>query len=175
MDDSALIALSPLDGRYAATVAPLREFFSEAALIRERIRVEALWFLQLSDTLPEAARTRAVGLAREPDAEAPLRGKAIRRRINNDVKAVEYYLRDSLKAAGAVPATLELVHFGCTSEDINNLSYARLLRAARGAVLLPELQKLDGLLRVLADTHAELPMLARTHGQTASPTTFGKE
>jgi adenylosuccinate lyase len=179
---SALAALSPLDGRYAATVAPLREFFSEAALIRERIRVEALWFLQLSDatpaftaTLPEAVRTRAVGLAREPDSEAPSRVKEIERRINHDVKAVEYYLRDALKAAGAAPAALELVHFGCTSEDINNLSYARLLRAARGAVLLPELRQLDDVLRGLAATHAELPMLARTHGQTASPTTFGKE
>ena len=178
---SALAALSPVDGRYAATVAPLREYFSEAALIRERIRVEALWFLQLSDgaastgTLPETVRARAAGLAHEPDSEAPAQVKAIERRVNHDVKAVEYFLRDALKAAGAAPAVLELVHFGCTSEDINNLSYARLLRAARGAVLLPELQKLDAVLRALAGNHAELPMLARTHGQTASPTTFGKE
>jgi adenylosuccinate lyase len=179
---SALAALSPVDGRYAATVAPLREYFSEAALIRERIRVEALWFLQLSDattaasgTLPAAVRTRAAGLSREPDPEAPSQVKEIERRINHDVKAVEYFLRDALKAAGATPAALELVHFGCTSEDINNLSYARLLRAARGTVLLPELRKLDGVLRALAQTHADLPMLARTHGQAASPTTFGKE
>jgi adenylosuccinate lyase len=178
---SALAALSPVDGRYAATVAPLREYFSEAALIQERIRVEALWFLQLSDsaastgTLPETVRARAAGLAHEPDSEAPAQVKAIERRVNHDVKAIEYFLRDALKAAGAAPAVLELVHFGCTSEDINNLSYARLLRAARGAVLLPELQKLDVVLRALAGTHAELPMLARTHGQTASPTTFGKE
>jgi len=173
---SALAALSPVDGRYAATVAPLREYFSEAALIRERIRVEALWFLQLSDattaasgTLPAAVRTRAAGLSREPDPEAPSQVKEIERRINHDVKAVEYFLRDALKAAGATPAALELVHFGCTSEDINNLSYARLLRAARGTVLLPELRKLDGVLRALAQTHADLPMLARTHGQAASP------
>jgi adenylosuccinate lyase len=179
---SALAALSPVDGRYAATVAPLRAYFSEAALIRERIRVEALWFLQLSDAmtasagkLPEAVRTRAAGLAHEPDSEAPSQVKAIERRINHDVKAVEYFLRDSLKAAGAAPAALELVHFGCTSEDINNLSYARMLRGARDAVLLPELRKLDGVLRAMAAAHAELPMLARTHGQTASPTTFGKE
>src|ERR1700727_1215518 len=150
---SALAALSPVDGRYAATVAPLRAYFSEAALIRERIRVEALWFLQLSDamtvsagTLPEAVRARAAGLAHEPDSEAPSQVKAIERRINHDVKAVEYFLRDALKAAGAAPAALELVHFGCTSEDINNLSYARLLRTARDAVLLPEMRRLDGVL-----------------------------
>jgi len=183
MEASALTALSPVDGRYAATVAPLRALFSEAALIRERIRVEALWWLQLTRAdspllqapLPQAARTAAEALAREPGAEAPERVKQIERRINHDVKAVEYFVRDALAAAGADAAVVELVHFGCTSEDINNLSYARLLREARTAVLLPEVRQLIEALRALAAEHAALPMLARTHGQSASPTTFGKE
>jgi adenylosuccinate lyase len=188
MEASALTALSPVDGRYAATVAPLRAFFSEAALIRERIRVEALWWLQLTRAdspllttpllqapLPPAVRAAAEALAREPGAEAPGRVKEIEQRINQDVKAVEYYVRDALAAAGANAAVLELVHFGCTSEDINNLSYARLLRAARAAALLPEVRQLSDALRALAAEHAALPMLARTHGQSASPTTFGKE
>jgi adenylosuccinate lyase len=183
MEASALTALSPVDGRYAAAVAPLRDYFSEAALIRERIRVEALWFLQLSAPpapllrapLPEAVQASAAQLAHEPGAEAPVAVKDIERRINHDVKAVEYFVRDTLAAAGASAAALELVHFGCTSEDINNLSYARLLRGARTAVLLPELRLIGSALRTLAHAHADLPMLARTHGQSASPTTFGKE
>jgi adenylosuccinate lyase len=183
MELSALTALSPVDGRYAAAVAPLRDYFSEAALIRERVRIEALWFLQLTGAaapllrapLSMAVRASAAALAQEPGAEAPEAVKAIEQRINHDVKAVEYFVRDVLGAAGADAAALELVHFGCTSEDINNLSYARLLRAARAGVLLPELGLLGAALRALADQHAELPMLARTHGQSASPTTFGKE
>ncbi|MFI4866151.1 MAG: adenylosuccinate lyase [Steroidobacterales bacterium] len=183
MDPSALTALSPVDGRYAAATAPLREYFSEAALIRERIRIEALWFRQLAAPqlrllgadLPAAVEQRIGALALEPGPDAPASVKAIERRINHDVKAVEYFVRDQLAGAGADAAALELVHFGCTSEDINNLSYARLLKGARDTVLLPELSSLVALLRVMARTHAELPMLARTHGQSASPTTFGKE
>ncbi|HEY6452160.1 MAG TPA: adenylosuccinate lyase [Steroidobacteraceae bacterium] len=183
MEFSALNALSPVDGRYAAAVAPLRDYFSEAALIRERIRVEALWFLELTAPpapllrapLSAAVRTRAAALAEQPGAEAPAAVKLIEERINHDVKAVEYFVREALATAGAGTAALELVHFGCTSEDINNLSYARLLRAARAAVLLPELDRLGEALRALAEEHAALPMLARTHGQSASPTTFGKE
>src|SRR6202051_3126730 len=114
MEPSALTALSPVDGRYAAAAAPLRAYFSEAALIRERIRIEALWFKQLSaPQLPDRAPS------------APASVKAIEQRINHDVKAIEYFVRDELAAAGAGAAALELVHFGCTSEDINNLSYAR--------------------------------------------------
>jgi adenylosuccinate lyase len=183
MEPSALTALSPMDGRYATVAAPLRDYFSEAALIRERIRVEALWFSQLAAPelrllgadLPAAVHDRSAALARDPPASAPAVVKAIEQRINHDVKAVEYFVRDDLAAAGAGGAALELVHFGCTSEDLNNLSYARLLQAARHNVLLPETGTLVGLLKVLARTHAELPMLARTHGQSASPTTFGKE
>jgi adenylosuccinate lyase len=172
-----------MDGRYATAAAPLRDYFSEAALIRERIRVEALWFTQLAASelrllgadLPAAVRARSAALAHEPPASAPAAVKAIEQRINHDVKAIEYFVRDELAAVGAGDAALELVHFGCTSEDLNNLSYARLMQAARHHVLLPETDALLGLLRVLARTHAGLPMLARTHGQSASPTTFGKE
>jgi adenylosuccinate lyase len=183
MDPSALTALSPVDGRYAVAAAPLRDYFSEAALIRERIRVEALWFGQLtapqlrllSADLPPGVRQRIGELARDPGQDAPVAVKAIELRINHDVKAVEYFVRDELAAAGAGAAALELVHFGCTSEDINNLSYARLLSGAREQVLLPQVGAMVALLRALARAHAELPMLARTHGQSASPTTFGKE
>ena len=182
MDPSALTALSPVDGRYAVAAAPLRDYLSEAALIRERIRIEALWFEQLAApelkllAAPAAAvLERAASLARDPPANAVSAVKAIEQRINHDVKAVEYFVRDELAAAGGAAAALELVHFGCTSEDINNLGYARLLQGARAKVLLPELARLVAVLRTLARQHAELPMLARTHGQSASPTTFGKE
>src|ERR1700722_12388086 len=182
MDPSALTALSPVDGRYAVTAAPLRDYLSEAALIRERIRIEALWFEQLAApelkllAAPAAAvLERAASLARDPPANAVSAVKAIEQRINHDVKAVEYFVRDELAAAGGAAAALELVHFGCPSEDINNLGYARLLQGARAKVLLPELARLLAVLRTLARQHAELPMLARTHGQSASPTTFGKE
>src|ERR1700682_2944756 len=139
MDPPALTALSPVDGRYAAAAAPLRDYFSEAALIRERIRIEALWFEQLAAPRlhllagdpPAAVLARAAALARDPGPDAPATVKAIEQRINHDVKAVEYFVRDELAAAGAGAAALELVHFGCTSEDINNLSYARLLKSAR--------------------------------------------
>jgi adenylosuccinate lyase len=178
----ALEALSPVDGRYANVAAPLRALLSEAALIRARVMVEAQWLLELSATVPElagaalspAVRARAQQLAAAPDAGAAPAVKAIEARINHDVKAVEYYVREQLAAAGASPATLELVHFGCTSEDINNLAYARLLRDARqllGGVLKARIDELV----VLAHRYAESAMLARTHGQAASPTTLGKE
>ena len=178
----ALEALSPVDGRYLRAAAPLRALLSEGALIRERVRVEAQWLLRLAAAVPQlpgaalsaAVRERAQQLAAAPDAGAAPAVKAIEARIHHDVKAVEYYVREQLAAAGASAATLELVHFGCTSEDINNLAYARLLQAAR--------ELLTGVLRVridelvaLAHRYAESAMLARTHGQAASPTTLGKE
>ena len=183
MDQNRLQALSPIDGRYAALSAPLRPLFSEAGLIRERIRIEARWLLTLSAALPQlpgatlsaAVRTRASQLADEPGDAAPAAVKAIEQRINHDVKAVEYYVRQELGTAGATPATLELVHFACTSEDLNNLCYARLLAEARAQVLLPELGRISAVLRSFATDHAQLAMLARTHGQSASPTTLGKE
>ncbi len=183
MDQNRLQALSPIDGRYAAASLPLRPLFSEAGLICERIRIEARWLLALSAALPQlpgstmstAVRTRASALADNPGDAAPMAVKEIEQRINHDVKAVEYYVRQELAAVGATPATLELVHFACTSEDLNNLGYARLLAGARVQVLLPELTRIGAALRVFATDHAKLPMLARTHGQSASPTTLGKE
>jgi adenylosuccinate lyase len=183
MDLSALNALSPVDGRYAVAAEPLRSYFSEAALIRERVRVEALWFRLLADPklsllhspLPPTVAERIEQLALDPGRGCAEAVKSIERRINHDVKSVEYYVREALADAGADSSALELVHFGCTSEDINNLSYARLLSAARTQVLLPELQSVIAILRELALQYADLPMLARTHGQPASPTTFGKE
>lgn len=175
-------ALSPVDGRYSGAVSGLRAILSESGLIRERIRIEAAWLLHLETHLPQlpqaalagAVRERARALLENPDAAAPRAVKAIEARINHDVKAVEYYLRDALATVGATPATLELVHFGCTSEDINNVAYARMLTAAR-AHLTATLAELRRGLGALATRHAALPMLARTHGQPASPTTLGKE
>ncbi|MFM1885958.1 MAG: Adenylosuccinate lyase [Pseudomonadota bacterium] len=183
MDDPALHALSPLDGRYRLAAAPLAQLFSEAALIRERIRVEALWLRHLADHVPEvcplplpaAVLAAIVQLAEEPGEDAAPRVKEIERRINHDVKAVEYLVRERLAAAGADAATLERVHFGCTSEDINNLSHGRLLSRARQDVLLPQLDAVLAALRQFATQYADLPMLSRTHGQTATPTTLGKE
>ncbi len=179
---SALDALSPVDGRYRAATASLRGLLSEGGLIRERIRVEAHWLLHLTAAVPQlpgaqlapAVRERAERLAATPDAAAAAAVKAIEERIKHDVKAVEYYVREQLAAAGAGEATLELVHFACTSEDINNLSYARLLQAAR-ANLLATLDTRTAELTQLAHRYADTAMPARTHGQPASPTTLGKE
>jgi adenylosuccinate lyase len=182
MDPAALSALSPVDGRYRKAADGLRAVLSESGLIRERVRIEAAWLLSLADSVPEilkqplpdAVRKLAAGLALEPGDDAPAAVKAIESRINHDVKAVEYFVREKLTQSGATPAVLELVHFGCTSEDINNLAYARMLRAAR-TLLSAELEKVVEKLRGFAHEHAALPMLSRTHGQTASPTTLGKE
>jgi adenylosuccinate lyase len=181
-DAAALSALSPLDGRYRRATGPLRELLSESGLIRERIRIEAHWLLHLVQAAPTLAgaalaasvRAAAVKLAEHPPEDAAGSVKHIEARTNHDVKAVEYYVREVLHAAGATGANLELVHFGCTSEDINNLSYAKLLAAAR-IVMLGAADELTRALAALAQDHAALPMLARTHGQPASPTTLGKE
>jgi adenylosuccinate lyase len=177
-----LEALSPVDGRYRLATAALRPLLSEGGLIRERVKVEAQWLLHLSAAVPQlpgaklsaAVRARARQLATTPEAEAAEAVKRIEARINHDVKAVEYYVREQLAAAGADAATLELVHFGCTSEDINNVSYARLLKAARTELLTALATRVDEL-TALAHRYADLAMLARTHGQPASPTTLGKE
>ncbi len=179
----ALFALSPLDGRYAAKVEALRPIFSEAGLMRHRVRVELHWLLALGDEPAIAevpafpADTRAALLAIDDgfspaDAE---RIKAIEATTNHDVKAVEYFIKERIADHAGLAAVKEFVHFACTSEDINNLAYALMLRDARDGVLLPALDSLIGKLRALAREHAVLPMLSRTHGQTASPTTLGKE
>jgi adenylosuccinate lyase len=176
-------ALSPLDGRYAGKLAPVRYIFSEAGLMRERVRVECAWFLALAAgpaaaalaELPRAARDLLESLSRDPaEADVPAI-KHIEARTNHDVKAVEIWLRTELAKRGAAAGQLEWLHFACTSEDINNLSYALMLKSARETLLLPLLGHIGGLLDGLARRHAAEPMLARTHGQTATPTTVGKE
>jgi len=183
MPNSALTALSPLDGRYAAKVDALRPIFSEYGLIHARIRVEIEWLIalaaapQIAELAPfsaaQTARLRA--LVETFSVEDAARVKTIEATTNHDVKAVEYFIKERLGGDAELAPALEFVHFACTSEDINNLAYALMLRRARDEVLLPALDGLIGHLRQLAHTHAAQPMLSRTHGQTASPTTLGKE
>jgi adenylosuccinate lyase len=181
--DHATEALSPLDGRYAAKLGTLRGIFSEAGLMRERVRVECAWLLALAEgpaaatlrALPAPALEWARSLSADPRATDVPAIKAIESRTKHDVKAVEYWIRGELEARGAGAAALEWVHFASTSEDINNLSYARMLKRARDEVLVPALEKLGADLDARAARHAAVGMLARTHGQTASPTTVGKE
>jgi adenylosuccinate lyase len=180
---SSTDALSPLDGRYAGKLAAVRYLFSEAGLMRERVRVECAWYLALATgpaaaalaRLPRAARDLLSALAKDPSGTDVAAIKHIEARTNHDVKAVEIWLRTELKAQGASAAQLEWLHFACTSEDINNLAYALMLKNARTTLLLPMQGTLAGLLDTLAQRHAATPMLARTHGQTATPTTAGKE
>ncbi|MFZ2508580.1 MAG: adenylosuccinate lyase [Steroidobacteraceae bacterium] len=183
MTDHRLTALSPLDGRYADKCAELAVLFSEAALIGYRVRIEAGWFRQLASSgnfpalraLPAEVESRLEVLAGGVDESGARRVKEIERETNHDVKAVEYYLREQLVAAGALPAQLEFLHFGCTSEDINNLCYALMLADARAGVLQRLIGAVADRLAVLARQHAATAMLSRTHGQPASPTTLGKE
>jgi len=177
-----LNALSPLDGRYAARVAPLRGLLSEAAFVRHRVQVEVEWLIALSDLgLPElprfgaAARARLRAVAASFSDPQAARVKAIERQTNHDVKAVEYFLKECVAGDPELEPAAEFIHFACTSEDINNTSHALMLRAARDTVLLPALDSVTDRLRALAHEHAALPMLSRTHGQPASPTTLGKE
>jgi adenylosuccinate lyase len=183
MTPSATDALSPLDGRYAGKLAAVRYLFSEAGLMRERVRVECAWLLALAAgpaasalaKLPRAALDLLTGLSKDPAGADVAAIKRIEARTNHDVKAVEIWLRTELEARGATPAQLEWLHFGCTSEDINNLAYALMLKSARATLLLPMLDAIGGVLDALAHRHAAAPMLARTHGQSATPTTVGKE
>ena len=177
-----LTALSPLDGRYAAKLVALRPLMSEFGLMRCRVQVEVEWFIALSDLrLPEfaplsdSARLMLrghVATFSEVDAEAI---KAIERTTNHDVKAVEYFIRQGFAGMPELERAAEFVHFACTSEDINNTSHALMLGAARSQVLLPALDGVLDRLKRMAGVFAALPMLSRTHGQTASPTTLGKE
>ena len=182
-ENARLTALSPLDGRYASKVDALREQFSEFALIRQRIRVELAWLLALADepAIPEVAPFSADAKARMAEVGASFsqedaaRVKAIERKTNHDVKAVEYWMKERFAGVPEVAGVAEFIHFACTSEDINNLSYGLALRDARRNVLVPTLEAVAGDLRGLARAHAGLSMLARTHGQAATPTTLGKE
>jgi adenylosuccinate lyase len=183
MSEAALLALSPLDGRYAGKVDALRPIFSEYGLIKARVKVEVEWLLALADApgiveLPPfsaAASQRLRSLASGFSTRDAARVKEIERTTNHDVKAVEYFIKEQLKDDAELGPALEFVHFACTSEDINNLSYALMLEQARSEVLLPALDNVAALLRSLAHAQAAQPMLSRTHGQTASPTTLGKE
>ncbi|MDD5332984.1 MAG: adenylosuccinate lyase [Rhodoferax sp.] len=182
MNFSAISALSPLDGRYAAKLAKLRPAMSEQGYMQRRVQVEVAWLIALSDCgfaefkpLSPGARTYLLGLVKhfsEADGEAI---KAIEKVTNHDVKAVEYWIKSKFEARPELLAAGEFVHFACTSEDINNTSHALQLKTGRDQVLLPALDNIINKLRDMAHAFAEVPMLSRTHGQTASPTTVGKE
>ncbi len=182
MHASPLTALSPLDGRYAAKLDALRPLLSEFGLIRARVQVEVEWFIALGESgldgvapPSDAARSFLRGLVERFSADDAEAIKAIEKRTNHDVKAVEYWLAERFAGQPELAVATPFVHFACTSEDINNTSHALMLEATRRDVLLPALDGLIATLAGLARTHAATPMLSRTHGQTASPTTLGKE
>jgi len=180
---NSLSAISPIDGRYSSKVDELRPIFSEYGLIKQRVTIEILWLIALSkDTkIPEIplfsdAITKILhGIISSfslADAEAI---KVIEKATNHDVKAVEYWLKDILKNEKEIKKVSEFIHFGCTSEDINNLSYALMLKAGIKEIILPKIISLQKKINSYAQEYADLPLLARTHGQAASPTTLGKE
>jgi adenylosuccinate lyase len=183
MPHSALTALSPLDGRYAAKVEALRPIFSEYGLMKRRVLVEVHWLLALAEAneIAEVARFSALAraellaTAEKFSVDDAARIKDIERTTNHDVKAVEYFIKERIAGNVELAKAAEFVHFACTSEDINNLAYALMLRDARADVLLPTLDAVIVKLREMAHAFAAQPMLSRTHGQTASPTTLGKE
>jgi adenylosuccinate lyase len=180
---SSLTALSPLDGRYARSADPLRPYFSEHALIRYRVRVELAWLAALAaepaiaELKPFSRKTAGSlnGLVSGFNEKDSKQIKEIEAETNHDVKAIEYWLKAKLGKNREVQGALEFIHFAATSEDVNNLSYALMLDDARRKVMLPRLDELIGALREQARRHAAQPMLSRTHGQPASPTTLGKE
>ena len=183
MELTALTALSPLDGRYRKSGAKLAPYFSEFGLIKYRVRVEIEWLKALAaepaiEEVPAfsaAAIAELDGIAADFSTDDAQRVKDIEKTTNHDVKAVEYFLKDKLAGNAEVMRVKEFIHFACTSEDINNLSHALMLRDARQDVLLPALTQVADTLAALAVALADLPMLSRTHGQPASPTTLGKE
>ncbi len=183
MPISPLSALSPLDGRYQAQLDPLRPYFSEAALIRYRIAVEIRWLLALADE-PQIVEIKPFSPATRAELERVVMSfgeadaalvKEIEAETNHDVKSIEYWLKRRLAGNAEAARVPEFIHFACTSEDINNLAYGLMLKEGRDRVLLPALDRVGAQLAGLATQHAAVPMLARTHGQPASPTTLGKE
>lgn len=177
-----LSALSPLDGRYASKTDALRPILSEAGFMHHRVKVEIAWLLALSEAgLDELKRfsaeskARLQKLAAEFTEQDAARIKAIEATTNHDVKAVEYWLKEKVQGDPELVAASEFIHFACTSEDINNTSHGMMLHTARDTVLLPALDKLIARLSEIAHQHADMPMMSRTHGQPASPTTMGKE
>ncbi len=183
MKVSTLKALSPADGRYADKVSKLRDVFSEYGLIRFRVLVEVRWLQWLADVpgVEEIGPVSSVmkdvvnNIVDDFSLDDAERVKAIEAKTNHDVKAVEYFIREKLGDGPETQPLKDFLHFGCTSEDINNLSYALMLRAARSDALLPAMRDLRTRLKNMARAHADVAMLSRTHGQTASPTTLGKE
>ena len=183
MELSPLTAVSPVDGRYADRCAVLRPIFSEFGLIRHRILVEVRWlqWLAAHPGIPEVpplsghASHLLDGIVDDFNLDDARRVKNIERTTNHDVKAVEYFLKERIAGNAELEAVSEFIHFACTSEDINNLAYGMMLREARSQVLLPTMDRLIDEIADLAHRHADLPMLSRTHGQPASPTTLGKE
>ncbi len=182
MDTTSLTAISPIDGRYASKCEPLRPYTSEFGLIRYRVLVELAWVKALCaaelpgvSALPEATRRAIDAIGDEFTLADAAEVKQIEATTNHDVKAVEYFIRSRFGSNPDLAGLSELIHFACTSEDINNLAYALILKGARDEVLLPQIDALSNALRSLAHRYAEQPMLSRTHGQPASPTTVGKE
>jgi adenylosuccinate lyase len=182
MSFSTVSALSPLDGRYAAKLSALRPLMSEQGYMHRRVQVEVAWFIALSDCgFPEfrpltgGARKYLLGLVNNFSEADAIAIKQIEKTTNHDVKAVEYWIKSKFEARPELLAASEFVHFACTSEDINNTSHALQIQAAREKVVLPAIDGLITTLREMAGRYAEVPMLSRTHGQTASPTTVGKE
>ncbi|WP_374006321.1 adenylosuccinate lyase [Delftia lacustris] len=175
-------ALSPLDGRYAAKLSPLRPIMSEMGYMHRRVQVEVTWFIALSDAgfaefkpLSEGARVYLQDLVKNFSEADAVAIKDIEKTTNHDVKAVEYWIKGKFDGRPELLKAAEFVHFACTSEDINNTSHALQLRAGRDSVLLPAISGITAKLREMAHAYAAVPMLSRTHGQTASPTTVGKE
>lgn len=183
MDLSALTAVSPIDGRYGSKTTELRSIFSEFGLIKYRVQVEVRWLQRLAEhnaiaEVPAFSKEANAHLNQIVDnfSEADAQKiKDIESTTNHDVKAVEYFLKEKIETNAELAAITEFVHFACTSEDINNLSHGLMLKAGRDEVVLPYLEKVSNAIAALAIEHADLPMLSRTHGQTASPTTLGKE
>jgi len=183
MELTSLTAVSPVDGRYARHTEILRPIFSEFGLIRHRVLVEVRWLQALAaqadikevPALSEHANKLLDAMVDRFSEDDAQRVKNIERTTNHDVKAVEYFLKEKIAGNDELEAISEFIHFACTSEDINNLAYALMLREARGQVLLPQLDEIIQSITALAHHTAEMPMLSRTHGQPASPTTLGKE
>ena len=183
MNLTSLSAISPIDGRYAEKTVGLRAIFSEYGLMRYRVIAEVRWLIQLAShagipevpALSATARERLDQIANGFAIEDAQRIKTIEATTNHDVKAVEYFLKEKIGGHPELGAVKEFIHFACTSEDMNNVSHALMLRDARRDVILPQVDKLIGMISSLAVRYGEQPMLARTHGQPASPTTLGKE
>jgi adenylosuccinate lyase len=183
MDLTALTAISPVDGRYAGKTEALRPFFSEYGLLRARVEVELRWLHLLGNNadikevpkLSPEAESFLNNMITDFSVEDAAEIKNIERTTNHDVKAVEYFIKGKFKANAELDAVSEFVHFACTSEDINNTAYGIMLKNAREQVILPEMDNVIADIRKLSQQHINTPMMSRTHGQPASPTTLGKE